>query len=271
MAATKYRNGWPVLNPLAGDPSMRKGRTDADLLDFNRRIYAPGGMTPPSAIPTTQPNYPTGWQNLGGGRTQYGTNQTPYGSVGVTQAPSYRNAAGAPLGLPSNDPLSIANVDPIGPPSPIMGPPAPSTMGGFPVARATGPPDLNPGQDSYPVAPASPGSPMSPGMPSPLPGTPAGIGAAPAQNAMQQHQAEAATPPGMRPISNARRFFWATGRVDGSAPLAAASQPTNFDATFGPGATHMGGPGVTWQQRLRQNQQHIADASEQRGLDFSPY
>lgn len=234
MAATKYRNGWPVLDPLAGDPSMRKGRTDADLLDFNRRIYAPGGMTPQPSPPAS----PTPWKPAAG----------DYAFL--------NNPSGAPLSLPPDDPMAIQN------------------MGGFPVAGAagpTGPPALNPGQDSYAVAPASPTSPMSPGMPSPLPGTPAGIGAPPAQNAMQQHQVEAATPPGMRPISNARRFFWATGRVDGSAPLAAASQPTNFDATFGPGATHMGGPGVTWQQRQQQNQQHIADASAQRGLDFSPY
>lgn len=93
----------------------------------------------------------------------------------------------------------------------------------------------------------------------------------PAQNAMQRQQAEAATPPAMRPISNARRFFWGTGLVDASAPLSPRSAPTDFDATFGAGAPHMGGPGVTWQQRQQQNQQKVADATAQRGLDWSPY
>lgn len=93
----------------------------------------------------------------------------------------------------------------------------------------------------------------------------------PSQNAMQRQQEEAQQG-GTRPISSARRFFWSTGLIDGSAPLSPRSAPTDFDATFGAGAPHMGKSSTTWEERQAQNRQKIADAKDQRGLDsWKPY
>lgn len=93
----------------------------------------------------------------------------------------------------------------------------------------------------------------------------------PSQNAMQRQQEEAQQG-GTRTISPARRFFWSTGLIDGSAPLSPRSAPTDFDATFGAGAPHMGKPSTTWEERQAQNRQKIADAKDQRGLDsWKPY
>ncbi len=221
---------------------MRKGSTDAERMDFNRRLYAPGGyqLGPvPPVTPVTTPNI-----NAGGGfmtgnplaiQNQY---QTPGTFASSTGMPT-------PLGTPM--------------------------QGGFPVAGAAGP-----------TGPTGPG--MSHSHTSPGSADAGGFGqdvmvhsyegeagTTPPANSLQQHQQEAATPSDLRPISSARRFFWGTGLVDARAPLSSRSAPTDFGATFGAGATHMGSVGTTWDERQAQNQQHIADASNQRGLDWSPY
>lgn len=221
--ATKPRNGWPVLDPLAEDPAMRKGSTNADLLDFNRRLYSPGNFA-------AQPITPTPAWRPAPGDYAY-SNTTPSAT-----------AAGFPVA-----------------PSP-MGPPTPNPEE---VPYMTGSAGAAGGTSSYDQMGAP--QPVSPQVPAPAgPGTPG-------QNALQAHQAEAATPPGMRPLSPQRQYFMALHRVDAHATQAPQNAPTDFDATFGGDAAHMGGPSVTWQQRQQQNQQKIAGAAAQRGLDFSPY
>ncbi len=235
-----YRTGWPVMPQLQDDPYLRKGSSNAERMDFNRRLYRPGtaqiGPTPPTAPP---PGTPT--VNLGGGFMS-----------GVPSVTSPYQTPGTFAGYSG----------------------APPTMGGFPVSptggvagpagpASAGPPDpLSTDPSAFPPAPGD--------TENAFPHT-SSIGQPTSGNAMQRHQQEAATPTEMRPISPARIRFVATGRVDASAPLASASQPTNFDATFGAGASHMGGQGTTWEQRQAQNKQHIADATAQRGLDWSPY
>ncbi len=235
-----YRTGWPVMPQLQDDPYLRKGTSDAQRMDFNRRLYRPGtaqiGPTPPSTPPAGTPTV-----NLGGGFMS-----------GVPSVTSPYQTPGTFAGYSG----------------------APPTMGGFPVSPTGGV--------------AGPAGPASAGPPDPLSTDPsafpppsgdtenafphtASIGQPTSGNAMQRHQDEAAKPPEMRPISSARRFFWGTGLIDARAPHSAADAPTNFDATFGAGATHMGTPGTTWEQRQQQNQQHIADATAQRGLDWSAY
>lgn len=231
---SKYRNGWPLFDALEGDPVMRKGSGQDAMMDFNRRLYSPGGATSTRTRPVTTPTTQlgNGWQT--GSATaierQFQTPGTFAGSIGL-----------------------------------------PPVMGGFPVTGAAGP--------SSPMGPAAPDPQSVPYMVNGGSSDATEVAShqsqpslnTPAQNAMQAHQAEAATPPEMRPISSARRFFWATGLIDGRAPLSPSSAPTDFDATFGGGATHLGGPGVTWDQRQQQNQQHVSDATKQRGLDWSPY
>lgn len=141
---------------------------------------------------------------------------------------------------------------------------------GFPVtplAGAPGPTGMNPDD---PLSQAYTGV-ASAGAPNPQATGESTFQAGQPQNALQRQQTEAQQPPAMRQISPARRYFWGTGRIDARAPLSDRSAPTNFDATFGANAPHMGAPSVTWQERQSQNQQHVADASAQRGLDWSPY
>lgn len=225
-------------------------------MDFNRRLYSPGGATStrPRPVTTTTTPLGNGWDNIGGGRTQYGTNLTPYGDVSVSQRVTTRPSGNADI------PPSYGGFP--------MGPDAPDPTQPSYLIGAGGTPSDGSGEIGS-AASANIGASAIPSNGQIHPDV--GVGNTPAQNAMQAHQAEAATPPDMRPISSARRFFWATGLIDGRAPLAAASAPTDFDATFGGGATHLGGPGVTWDQRQQQNQQHISDATKQRGLDWSPY
>lgn len=93
----------------------------------------------------------------------------------------------------------------------------------------------------------------------------------PSKNAMQRQQEEAQQG-GTKKASPARQFFLDTGYIDGSAPLSPRSAPTDFDATFGAGAPHMGKPSTTWEERQAQNRQKIADAKDQRRLDsWKPY
>ncbi len=224
---------------LQDDPALRKGTSNADRMEFNRRLYAPRGSSY-GAAPQAAAVARTPTVNLGGGfMSGVSSVSSPYQTPGTTA--SYSGA--------------------------------PPTMGGFPVS---------------PTGAAGPAGPESAGTPDPLstiPGdfpSPSGdtanafqhtssIGQPTTGNAMQRHQDEAAKPPEMRPISSARRFFWGTGLIDARAPLSPRSAPTDFESTFGAGASHMGTPGTTWDQRQQSNQQHIADATAQRGLDWSPY
>ncbi len=224
---------------LQEDPYLRKGTSNAERMDFNRRLYAPGtAQIGPAPRPTPAPGTPT--VNLGGGFQS-----------GVPSVTSPYQTPGTFAGFSG----------------------APPTMGGFPVSPtgAAGPV----GPES--AGPADPLSTDPSAFPPPTGDTAnasphtSSIGQPTTGNAMQRHQDEAAKPPEMRPISSARRFFWGTGLIDARAPLSPRSAPTDFGATFGADATHMGTPGTTWEQRQQSNQQHIADATAQRGLDWSPY
>ncbi len=238
-----------MMGQLAADPAARKGSTMEELLAFNRRLAAPGTATfgQPKATFVAPPRSGDFVGNPDIADAILKKYQTPGTYAG------YSNLPARPIGTP--------------------------LAAGFPLSPAGASGPTGEPSDSYHVAP--PGSIPPQGMgDSPSPGqTIIGMGQAAGDaliqqgqgNAMQRHQEEAQTDPAMRPISAARRFFWATGRIDGSAPLSPRSALTNFDSTFGSGASHMGAPGVTWEQRQQQNQQHIADASAQRGLDFSPY
>lgn len=75
------------------------------------------------------------------------------------------------------------------------------------------------------------------------------------------------------PITPQRRYFWATGRVDGRATQSPRNTPTNFDSTFGADRAHMGNAGTTWQQRQDNNNAGVAAVVAQRGLpdSWSPY
>lgn len=143
------------------------------------------------------------------------------------------------------------------------------TAGGFPVAGAAGPTgDPAPTGNGYDAAP----SPImdDPSTMARMPGTP-GIGA-PGKNAMQRQQEEAEQPAGVRGLSPQRRSFWATGLIDARATSSPRNRLTNWEDTFGTGASHMGSRGTTWQERQQSNQQKIADVKKQRGLDdWQPY
>lgn len=96
---------------------------------------------------------------------------------------------------------------------------------------------------------------------------------APAQNALQRQQAEAEqTSSGLPPMSPQRRYFWSTGLIDARATQSPRNRLTNWDETFGAGATHMGSAPQTWEQRQQINRRKIQQVTQQRGLDdWTPY
>ena len=239
------RRFWPKARSLADDPAGRAGTTDAEMLEFNKRLYAPSDTwkQPSAAIPpvyegTTPISLAGGYQtgNAGDILSRYRTPGTFASVNGAYIAPTIG-------GSPTPPQLST--------PRAAVGVAGPTGSAGSPALNEQD-------QDNYSSA-------WDPSKGAPVAGP---------QNAIQRHQAEAAqrTQPqqqegGMREISPQRRYFWSTGRIDARPTDSPRNARTDFDATFGPDAAGMPNrPSTTWQERQFSNQAKQNRIVADRGL-----
>lgn len=217
-AATR-KGGWAA----GGDPSYPSavGQFNNWLYTpLDRRTALPPGA-PTGAASATQAHADataTGWQSPTAPMAT-GKYKTPYGTVGIQSGAQYDQAKMAAFGPPGPwNNVTIQNE--------------------IPTATAT----------AAPFGPAYPGAPSRTATSTPAGGTGfvsaidtapmASMNGAvsPAQNSMQRWQS-AAQQPGFKPISDARRFFWATGNIDARAPQSAQNS-TPAPVTFQGGDGH---------------------------------
>lgn len=202
------------------DPARRKGVSSAQVASYNSDLYRPNDtrFQPGSTVQT--------------GPGQYAT---PYGMIGVRfQQPSTTFVPPAPTmgGMPGSVPRGTSSMGSGGFSFGATGNPTGNFIDVPSTVTRVSPPSTSPVSNAAPSGNAGPvGQPNPSGLP-PL-GSGTGVG-----NAMQRWQPQ--TNNGMPQISPQKRFFWATGTMDGRAPQANPSNNIGaIQGTFDTGGAHM--------------------------------
>lgn len=201
------------------DPSRRKSAAlqaqpgtsvyPGQVQNYNQWLYTPMDQRPTPTAPSMahQSAYATGWQGASS-PVAAGSYQTPYGPASVNRVtpdtygmmPQSSTIAPNPAGGRSYQPGAST--------APFQyGPPAPQSSGFLGIGSSA-----SQAQGNTPIAPPSP-----------------------PQNAMQRWQASASgvSQEGIRPISDQRRYFWATNHIDARAPQAQPPQGLGTNAQRG--------------------------------------
>jgi len=170
----------------------------SQVQNYNTQLYTPMDRKP---SPNTPPDFVPNWNRTG---WNSGAPTGNYGTASITGLPP-RPMSGAPAMITAPAPLGWTNP---GYPLPETEPPAYSTSSES--QRKNNQPQTNPATMASPTM---------------------------AQNSMQRW-ANQQSQGGFRQLSDANKFFWATGRIDGRAPQANVQSGLSTGG-FGPGGSSL--------------------------------